>query len=218
MPKMVNCKACNTEIASSAKACPKCGAKRSGWVKKTLLVILGVLFVLTIIGLLLPDDGTYSRSPSRSSSSAPVGTSTPAQKSFSVGETVTSGDFAVSVQEVFLRQQVGGEFFAEQASSGAVYIVVHYAYINEADRPKNPFDVPTITLIDPNGVEYDEDIGASGVYATEVDLNSKLLSEVNPGIQIDNAGVFEIAQSRFDQSGWSVKVDNGRNDFFVPIN
>lgn len=28
MAKLINCKSCGNEIASNAKACPKCGAKK----------------------------------------------------------------------------------------------------------------------------------------------------------------------------------------------
>lgn len=49
-PKMHKCKSCGQEIANSAKHCPNCGAKQKGGALKIVLIVVGVLFVLGLIG------------------------------------------------------------------------------------------------------------------------------------------------------------------------
>ena len=51
MEKMIHCKACGAEIASSAKCCPKCGSTkhRKRIVLAIVCFILGILIVLSNI-------------------------------------------------------------------------------------------------------------------------------------------------------------------------
>ena len=87
--------------------------------------------------------------------------------------------------------------------------------MNQTEKPKNAFSAPTILLQDANGTKFKKDIGATSAYATEVDLNAKGFSDINPGIRIDDAAVFEVSESMLDAGGWFVYVDNGRHDFRV---
>ena len=51
MSKMINCKSCGAEIASSAKSCPKCGAKNKKPIWKRWWVwILAVIILFAAIG------------------------------------------------------------------------------------------------------------------------------------------------------------------------
>ena len=51
MNKMINCKFCGTEIATSAKSCPKCGAKNKKPIWKRVWVwILAVIILFAAIG------------------------------------------------------------------------------------------------------------------------------------------------------------------------
>ena len=51
MSKMINCKSCGAEIASSAKSCPKCGAKNKKPIWKRVWVwILAVIILAAAIG------------------------------------------------------------------------------------------------------------------------------------------------------------------------
>ena len=51
MSKMINCKSCGAEIASSAKSCPKCGAKNKKPIWKRVWVwILAVIILVAAIG------------------------------------------------------------------------------------------------------------------------------------------------------------------------
>ena len=51
MAKLINCKSCGNEIASNAKACPKCGAKNSKpFYKKIWFWVLVVTIIAAIAG------------------------------------------------------------------------------------------------------------------------------------------------------------------------
>ena len=56
--KMKQCKACGSEIAKSAKACPNCGAKQKGVGKIILGIVLALFVVVAIAGISGKDDSS----------------------------------------------------------------------------------------------------------------------------------------------------------------
>lgn len=209
MAKLVECKTCGKEISSSAKKCPHCGQKRGGLIGK--IVLWGVILIvgLGIVGAFLGDP--------TEDSAATVESESPAKTVYNIGDTVRSGDFSVTIRNVSTRSRVGSEFIEEVAGEGGVFVIVDFSYRNESNEPVSAFRAPDVELRDPNGVRYSEDIGASSTYATELDLNVNAFSNINPGIVINDAAVFEVSSAAFSAGGWLVYVDNGRSDFEVAI-
>lgn len=65
MSKMKNCKACGAEIATSAKSCPKCGAKNKKPIWKRVWVwILAVIILVAAIGGMGGSSDTDTSAPS----------------------------------------------------------------------------------------------------------------------------------------------------------
>ena len=65
MSKMKNCKACGAEIATSAKSCPKCGAKNKKPIWKRVWVwILAVIILVAAIGGMTGNSNTNDSSSS----------------------------------------------------------------------------------------------------------------------------------------------------------
>ena len=65
MSKMINCKSCGAEIASSAKSCPKCGAKNKKPIWKRVWVwILAVIILVAAIGGMTGNSNTNDSSSS----------------------------------------------------------------------------------------------------------------------------------------------------------
>ena len=65
MSKMKNCKACGAEIATSAKSCPKCGAKNKKPIWKRVWVwILAVIILVVAIGGMGGSSDTDTSAPS----------------------------------------------------------------------------------------------------------------------------------------------------------
>jgi Zn finger protein HypA/HybF involved in hydrogenase expression len=50
MNKLINCKACQHEVAKMAKTCPSCGVKNPGMTGKDYLLSL-VLFILLVLAI-----------------------------------------------------------------------------------------------------------------------------------------------------------------------
>lgn len=69
MSKMINCKSCSAEIASSAKVCPKCGAKN----KKPIYKRVWVWFLVVLIAVAaISSTGDNTSTPSTGDINVPV--------------------------------------------------------------------------------------------------------------------------------------------------
>lgn len=60
MEKLINCKVCNTEMASSAKQCPKCGAKNKKPIYTKWWFWVMILVIIIIIAVNSGENGTSS--------------------------------------------------------------------------------------------------------------------------------------------------------------
>lgn len=72
-------------------------------------------------------------------------------------------------------------------------------------------------MIQKNDVKYDSDIDASSTYSTEIDPNDKILSDLNPGIKVQGAKVFEVSKELYDQGTWVVSFSRNGTDYTVSI-
>ena len=101
------------------------------------------------------------------------------------------------------------EFLGKEASEGATLVGVQYKLKNASDEPMGMFDQPVINLVDEKGTKYESDIDASGAYATETGIdNSKILSDLNPGITVTGTTVYEISKESFGQGKWFIQIDD----------
>jgi len=209
---MKKCKECNHEVSSKAKKCPSCGVDQRNWfMRHKILSFIGLIVVLSIIGSLA------SGGDSEPASSSTSGSSEEAAEPIKVGDTVKTDKFELTVVAVEEREVVGGEFFETQAAEGGKYIAVQWKYKNISDEPIGTFSQPTLKLIDANGNKYDADIDASSSYATEIELDSKILSDLNPGIAVTDAEVFEVSTELFDAASWKILIDSDK-DVQVDLN
>jgi hypothetical protein len=134
-------------------------------------------------------------------------TAPPSSERVSVGESAQSGSVEFSVISVKTITSIGDpEMFGAKASEGGVYVVIDYTLENISKKPLGSFSQPSVELISNDGTAYDEDINASSSYATESELDEKILSDLNPGIKVKGAAVFEVSKELFDPSTWSFKV------------
>lgn len=143
--------------------------------------------------------------------------STPAKPTFSIGDPVNFDAFEIVVKKVEEEQQVGSEFIRESAADGGTYVVVSYTVKNTGKKPIGMFDGPSLQLVDESGTTYDPDIAASAAFASGADLNSKTLSDLNPGITVKDADVWEVSASDFDRATWRIIVA-GHEDSPIKLN
>ena len=196
--KLINCKHCEKEVAKTVKTCPHCGGKLRTGFFEGLFKLIGYAFLfiigLWILGSLMGD------SPSDNETD-------PNTVVHRLGTVATTDKFELSVINVELRRTVGSDFVAVKAPGGSIYVAVMYTVKNISNKPIGTFSQPIYNLVDPNGVEYDNDIDASSSYATEVELTRKVLSDLNPGIKVIGAQVFNVDENRFDPYTWTFMVD-----------
>jgi uncharacterized membrane protein YhaH (DUF805 family) len=164
---------------------------------KTGLVIgLVVLGVVIVAGLASVANKGGSSGADKTGAPMPVALNQPA----------SVGGVEVTVTGVSQTQRVGGELVNEEAAPGGVLVVVNYTVKNTSDKPVSAGDMPDLTLRDANGTVYKPDTGKTAAYATEANLTAKALSDLNPGLSITDAEVFEVSTNTFDPSKWVVMV------------
>lgn len=215
MEKMVNCKACGKEIAKGVKKCVHCGKdQRNFFMKHKVLTVVLALVILGVIGSAGGKKNSTTTTTTNSSSSQTAKKEEPVSK---VGDVIKTDKFEITITSIEEKAKVGNQYISKSPSDGGTYIAVQWQCKNVSDKPIGSFSLPTIHLVDSNGTKYDADIDASGTFATEVKLDSKVLSDLNPGITVKNAGVFEISKETYQKGGWKLLI-NADKDVNVSVN
>jgi hypothetical protein len=207
------CKECGTEISSKAKNCPQCGVdQRNFFMKHKIISGVLALVVLVIIGSIAGDDSknaTVSRNKNNNESNVLTA---------KIGDVINTEDCETIILSAEERTSVGSDIFQEKPAGGGKYIAVIWQYKNITDKPISSFSVPELHLVDSNNVEYDTDIGASSAFATEMSIDTKIISDINPGITIKDVDVFEVSEEQYVKGGWKLKVSSNGKEVFVGLN
>ena len=136
MSKMVKCKTCGNEIASSAKSCPGCGAKNKKPIyKKWWFWLVVIIIVFAIAGGL----GNSSNSGDNSSTSKENTTAEEEVKEFyAIGEEVKLNDAILVVNSVDISS--GSEW--DKPKDGHEFVIVNVTIKNDGSSTitYNPFD------------------------------------------------------------------------------
>jgi hypothetical protein len=209
------CKECKKEISSKAKKCPHCGVDTRNWfMRHKFLSFLGAIVIIVIISV--------SAGGGKKDTTASVSNGSNAQKAGSevvakVGDVIKTDKFEITITSIEEKSKVGSEFISAKPSDGGTYIAINWQYKNISDKPIGSFSTPSIELLDKNKTKYDSDINASSSYATEVKLDSKILSDLNPGITVKDAKVFEISKEQYKAGGWRLDIKSDK-EAFIHIN
>lgn len=171
------------------------------------------LIVIIIIGAVSGSGGDGS---SKGSSSTTQEQKQAEQaKVYATNETVVSKNMELTVTSVAEKASVGGQYLNEKPSEGGTLVAVNWQYKNTSNEPIGTFSQPSIKLVDSNGVEYSSDGGKSASYATEIKLDRKILSDLNPGITVKDASVFEVSKESYGQSTWYVVIKADGKEYKV---
>lgn len=130
------------------------------------------------------------------------------------GQPIRTEKFEITFQSAKLRKLVGNEFLNSRPADGGIYLAIKYSIRNISDKPVGSFRLPgsaNLSLLDPQGTRYSTDAAASGYYAVELDVDTKVFSDLNPGIAVSEAAVFEVAADRFDPHTWRLLLDADRD-------
>lgn len=164
--------------------------------KTGLIIGLVVLGVVIVAGLASIANKGGSGGADKTGAPAPIALNQPA----------SVGGVEITVTSVSQVQRVGGQWVNAEAAPDGVLVVVNYTVKNTSDKPVSASDMPDLTLRDANGTVYKPDTGKTAAYATEANLTAKALSDLNPGLSITDAEVFEVSSKSFDPSKWAVMV------------
>lgn len=115
------------------------------------------------------------------------------------------------VTSVEIKNQVGNVFLQSRAAEGGVYVAVQWAYKNISAKPLSAANRPELFLLDRGGVQYTPDLQATFAFASQLDVTEKALSDLNPGVRVQSAAVFEVSRKLFNSDTWVlfVKADRG---------
>lgn len=163
----------------------------------------GGIALIVIIVIAAISGGNKGSSPSNDSKSS---TQVEAQKIYAIGETIAAKNIEVTISSATEKTNVGGQFINEKPSEGATLVAVQWKYKNISDKPVNTFSFPSIKLLDANGTEYNSDLGKTSAYATEIKLDRKVLSDLNPGITVNDAQVFEVSKEAYSKGEWTIMI------------
>lgn len=210
---MRKCKSCQKEIDAKAKKCPYCQASQHGWFRRH--PILTGFLALIIAGMVVSAAGGGNTSTSTSNNAGTTDTKT-TEATYKVSDVIKTDKFEIIINSVEERAVVGSQYFEKKPSQGGTFVAVQYQYKNITDKPIGSFSTPTIKLVDKNGTEYSADAGASGNFATELKLDRKILSDLNPGITVMDAAIFEVSKEAYANQGWNLAV-NADKDITVVI-
>jgi len=211
---MKKCKSCQSEIDDKAKKCPKCQADQRNWFAKHK-ILTGILIVI-LIGAASSASGNKNTNTSNSTSST-VSSSKQEQKTYKIGEVIKTDNLEVTTISTDQKTVVGGQYVNEKASEGATLIAVNWKYKNISDKPVSSYSQPSVKLVDSNGTEYSWDLGKSSTYAVEQKIDSKVVSDLNPGVTVNDAKVFEISKESYEKGGWKLKYSVGGKTYLVEI-
>lgn len=171
------------------------------------------LVVIIVIGAISGSGGEKSGSGSSSSQQEQQ-----AEQIYKVNDPITSKNMEITVTSVAERSSVGGQYVRETVSEGGTLVVINWQYKNTSSEPIGTFSQPSLKLQDASGVEYSSDAGKSGSYATEIKLDRKILSDLNPGILVKDAGVFEVSKESYAQGGWFAVIRADGKNYKVELN
>jgi hypothetical protein len=213
MAKLVNCKACEKEIAKGAKKCPNCGKDQRNWfMRHKILTTIGAIILISIISSMgggeESTETATTTTTTEETKSEETKTEAPKETIYKINDVLKVDDKAeVTVTKVEELASVGDEYLNKKASDGGTFVAVQYTIKNVSKEPIGAFSLPTIALMDEAKTEYDSDLDATSNYAIQTDIdNSKILSDLNPNIKVTDVQVFEISKESYATGKWFITI------------
>ena len=128
---------------------------------------------------------------------------------YNIGDAVPCGNFEIIIESVSVRDTVGTEYYDITASDGGTYVCVDFWIKNISEEPKSSYSFPTIKLQNSKGINYSRDYDASVHYRYEKkDRDTKIVSDLNPGIKVKDYSAFEVAKEFYENDSWYVNIDD----------
>lgn len=190
MAKLINCKSCGNQIASNAKACPKCGAKNSKPFYKKIWFWVLVVIIIAAIG------GSGSNKPKLVSEDKPVVTKEEKSNKtevFNIGDTIELDKFKITVNEV--KTTNGSDFIKPQ--EGNEFLYVDATVENISDKEQTVSSVLMFKVVDKDGRAMKQTIVENA--------NGQLDGTIGPGRKMTGEYVVEVPK---DATGLELQFDS----------
>lgn len=203
MAKLTACKACDKDIAKGVKKCPNCGKDQRNWfMRHKFLTFLGAMIALIILISTTGGESEDTATANKDKESV-----TNKEKIYKPGEVIKDGKLEVTVTKFEEKARVGSQYVSKEASEGGTFVAIQYKMKNVSEEPVGMFSYPTLKLVDEKGTKYDSDLEASTNYSIETGIDdSKLLSDLNPDISVNDSNVYEISKEKFAKGNWYIQV------------
>ncbi|MDB8789329.1 DUF4352 domain-containing protein [Romboutsia sp. 1001216sp1] len=190
MAKLINCKSCGNEIASNAKACPKCGAKNSKPFYKKIWFWVLVVIIIAAIG------GSGSNKPKLVSEDKPIVTKEEKSNKtevFNIGDTIELDKFKITVNEI--KTTNGSDFIKPQ--EGNEFLYVDATVENISDKEQTVSSVLMFKVVDKDGRAMKQTIVENA--------NGQLDGTIGPGRKMTGEYVVEVPK---DATGLELQFDS----------
>jgi hypothetical protein len=185
--------------------------KKARWIIWIPAIALIVALIFTISG------SGKNNSSGDKKASVNKGNSIETDVTAKIGDVIKTDKFEVVISKVETRNIVGSKYFEKNPSSGGIYVAVQWQYKNISQKPIGTFSMPSLEMVDKSNTKYDADIGASSSFATELNLDRKILSDLNPGIMVKDAEVYEVSKELYEKGGWRLHLKCDK-DIYININ
>lgn len=194
------CRNCQSEIDAKAKKCPHCQSDLRNWFARHP-ILTGISALIVLISAISTVGGSGGTSKKAENTTAPEATIAPevTEKLPTVGEAVTDGDLAFTVQGVKTTSTVGS--FYSKTAQGQFYIVT--VKIENKGNDTKLVDSSQFQVIDSQGRTFDRSIdgqSALGIQQGQVDL---FLQQIQPSLSYNGDLVFDLPK---DATGLKIVV------------
>lgn len=130
------------------------------------------------------------------------------QNQVKVGESVSTPTFEIAINRVAITPIAGpNSLLPTKAADGGTYVAAFWHYKNVTARPVSSIDLPSLYLKSPDGTRYRPDVGASGAFADAANINTKVVSDLNPGVRVTDATAFEVNRELLAEGQWKLIID-----------
>ena len=123
-----------------------------------------------------------------------------------VGESAKTGNFEATITSVYSIGAFGSSFSTQRPADGATFVVVRSTLKNISGKPQSLM-LASIKLADAQGTVYEQAITPTMSYKIEQGIDTKSISELNPGLAEKDATLFEVSKELWSKPGWKVIVD-----------
>jgi len=128
---------------------------------------------------------------------------------FKIGEKFQTDELEISVISVKTFNSIGDpDWGGTKAAQGGVLVGAVYSIKNITKEPLGVFSTSIdVKLVNSDGTKFSEDDTATFSYQVEIGTDDKFLDNLNPGITVKDACVFEISKEMWNIPGWYLLIE-----------